>query len=443
MSIDFNELLPTFIEESLENIEEMEEALSKLDLKDIHAEDINKMFRSVHTIKGNSTIFKISAINDLAKTLENLLDNIRKKTLEMEKQHLDLLLKSSDCLRSMLLEIKKSGKTEGECAKVLITALIEANKNSSDSPKIETQTAEIETEKTSKESQGWTISFIPKADTLKRGNHPENIFRALKALGNLEISCDHSRCPEFSEFIPTECYLSWRLKLLGDVPGKDIQEILAWCTEESEVKLELLAPEVLEKPAEEQISLAPAITSIRVATEKIDSLMNTAEALVLTESVLKQITKELGSKILRKFSDNLEDLEQHSRRLQETILRMRMVPIAFAINRFPRMVLELSKQLEKEIEFKISGEQTEIDKTMVEKITDPLMHLIRNAIDHGIESPIEREKNKKKKKGSIELNSYQSGNNIIIDIKDDGAGLHAEKLEPLPLRKDLFQKKKY
>jgi two-component system chemotaxis sensor kinase CheA len=442
MSIDFNELLPTFIEESLENIEEMEEALSKLDLKDIHAEDINKMFRSVHTIKGNSTIFKISAINDLAKTLENLLDNIRKKTLKMEKQHLDLLLKSSDCLRSMLLEIKKSGKTEGECAKALITAFIEANKNSSDSPKIETQTAEMETEKTSKENQGWTISFIPKADTLKRGNHPENIFRALKALGNLEISCDHSRCPEFSEFIPTECYLSWRLKLLGDVSGKDIQEILAWGTEESEVKLELLASEVLEKPAEEQISLAPAITSIRVATEKIDSLMNTAEALVLTESVLKQITKELGSKMLRKFSDNLEDLEQHSRRLQETILRMRMVPIAFAINRFPRMVLELSKQLEKEIEFKISGEQTEIDKTMVEKITDPLMHLIRNAIDHGIESPIEREKNKKKKKGSIELNSYQSGNNIIIDIKDDGAGLHAEKIRAVAIKKGLISKEK-
>ena len=137
MSIDFNELLPTFIEESLENVEEMEVALSKLDLKNIHAEDVNQMFRSVHTIKGNSTIFKFSAINELAKTLENLLENIRKKTVEMKKQHLDLLLKSSDCLRSMLLEIRKSGKTEGECAKRLITALIEANKNNSDLSKTE------------------------------------------------------------------------------------------------------------------------------------------------------------------------------------------------------------------------------------------------------------------------------------------------------------------
>ena len=270
MSIDFNELLPTFIEESLENVEEMEVALSKLDLKNIHAEDVNQMFRSVHTIKGNSTIFKFSAINELAKTLENLLENIRKKTVEMKKQHLDLLLKSSDCLRSMLLEIRKSGKTEGECAKRLITALIEANKNNSDLSK---------TEKTSTETQGWVISFVPKADTLERGNHPENIFGTLKSLGNLEISCDYSRCPEFSEFIPTECYLSWTLKLLGDVPEKDIQEILAWGTEGSEIKLDLLAPDMLEKPAEEEISLAPAITSIRVATEKIDSLMPIADSI--------------------------------------------------------------------------------------------------------------------------------------------------------------------
>lgn len=442
MSIDLNQLLPTFIEESLENVEEMEEALLKLDLTDIHAKKINQIFRSVHTIKGNSTIFKFSAINDLAKTLENFLDNIRNKTLKVEQQHLNLLLKSSDCFRSMLLEIKKSGKIEGEYAKKLTTALIELNNNSNDYSKIEMQAGEIEAEKTNENNQGWTISFEPKTDTLKRGNHPENLFIALKALGNVEINCNHSQCPEFSEFLPTECYLSWKLRLLKDVPKKDIQDVLAWVTEESEIKLDRLSLGVLEKPEEELTSLAPVITSIRVATEKIDSLMNTIEELVVTESILRQITKELGSKILRKFSDNLEDLEQHSRRLQETILRMRMVPIAFAINRFPRMVAELAKKFGKEIEFKISGEQTEIDKTMVEKITDPLMHLIRNAIDHGIESPREREKNKKKRTGVIELSSYQSGNNIIIDIKDDGSGLHAEKIREVSIKKGIVSKDK-
>lgn len=308
MSIDLKQLLPTFIEESLENVEEMEEALLKLDVADINIEAINQIFRSVHTIKGNSTIFKFSAINELAKTLENLLDSIRKKTITVEQQHLDLLLKSSDRLRNMLLAIKEKGALE-------------------------------------------------KTDT-----HKTNVI--------------------------------------------------------------------------------PAITSIRVSTEKIESLMNTAEELVITESILKQITKELGSRAFRKLSDHLEDLEQHSRRLQEVILRMRMIPIAFAINRFPRMVKELAEQEGKEIEFKISGEQTEIDKTMVEKITDPLMHLIRNAIDHGIEKPAEREKNKKNRMGVIELNSYQSGNNIIIDIKDNGIGLDAKKIKEVAIKKGILSEEK-
>jgi two-component system chemotaxis sensor kinase CheA len=442
MSIDLKQLLPTFIEESLENIEEMEEALLKLDLKDINAEAINQIFRSVHTIKGNSTIFKLSAINDLAKTLETLLDSVRKKIIIVEQQHLNVLLKSSDCLRNMLLEIKEKGETEGQCSKELITALVELNENSRNHSGNEVQAEKIKTNETSEKIQGWTINFTPKSDTLKRGNRPENIFGALKALGNLEINCDYSQCPSLSNLIPTECYLSWKLKLLGDIPKKDIQDILAWGTEESEITLDLIKSSVLTKLVEERISFAPAMTSIRVSTEKIESLMNTAEELVITESILKQITKELGSKMLRKFSDNLEDLEQHSRRLQEIILRMRMVPIAFAINRFPRMVLELAKQEGKEIELKISGEQTEIDKTMVEKITDPLMHLIRNAIDHGIEQPTERAKNKKSGTGVIELNSYQSGNNIIIDIKDNGTGLDAKKIKEVAIKKRLISEEK-
>lgn len=443
MSINLEQLLPTFIEESLENVEEMEEALLKLDTADLHAEDINQVFRAVHTIKGNSTIFKFSAINDLAKVLENLLDSIRKQTLQMEEQHLNLLLKASDCLRNMLLEIRKNGTVAGEAAKELITALIASNQNNSDVLEKTTLIEKKEVKNSDQKNAGWIIHFSPKSDTLQRGNHPENIFRELGALGHLEITCDYSRCPELSECTPTECYLSWHLKLLEDVSKNRIQDILAWGAEESEIRLEHLNSKVLEKSTAEKIGLvstSASISSIRIATEKIDALMNIAEGLVTTESVLKQMTEELDSKILRKFIDNLEDLEQHSRNFQETILRMRMIPIAFAINRFPRMVLELAKQLGKEIEFRISGEQTEIDKTIVEKITDPLMHLIRNSIDHGIELPIEREKNKKNRIGIIELNSYQSGNNIIIDIKDDGAGLDAKKIRECAIKKGMVPK---
>lgn len=344
----------------------------------------------------------------------------------------------------MLLEIKEKGTIDSECAKELIVNLSNINK------RIEAENKEVKfiendtknTALSSQENIGWIINYIPKPDTLKRGNHPENIFSELKELGKLEIICDYSRSPEFFQFNPTECYLSWKLKLFGDIKQHTVQEILMWGTEESEIKIDPMEHKILERRAEGRVKLSFPITSIRVPTEKIDTIMNTVEELVITESVLKQITQELDAKTLRKFSDNLDDLEQHSRRLQEVILRMRMVPISFAINRFPGMVLELAKNLGKKIEFKISGEETEIDKTMVEKITDPLMHLIRNAIDHGIESPEDREKKGKKISGTIELVAYQSGNNIIVDIKDDGAGLNSKKIMESAISKGIVSEDK-
>jgi chemotaxis protein histidine kinase CheA len=301
MSIDLKQLLPSFIEESLENLAEMEEGLLKLDPVRVNLDSINQIFRAVHTLKGNSAIFQFSEIGALAKDLENLLDKLRKQSVPLEQQHIVFLLQSTDKLKNLLLALKDGG-----------------------------------TKKTTK-----------------------------------------------SETI-----------------------------------------------------------SIRVATEKIDNLMNAVESLVITESVLKEITKDLDSKLLRKFNENLDMLDQNSRRLQDVVLRMRMIPIAFAINRFPRMVQEISKKLGKEIELKTSGAQTEIDKTMVEKITDPLMHLIRNAIDHGIETPSEREKKGKTRTGTITLVTYQAGNNIVIDLTDDGGGLNTKRIQEVAIQKGIILKEK-
>lgn len=338
MPIDLQQLLPTFIEESLENVEEMEECLLAIDLQAVDLERVNKIFRAVHTLKGNSKIFNFPIIGDFAHVVESFLDQVRQGSEALKPETLDLLLKSSDCLGKMLLDIKEQQSTDGGCA-------LELKKDF------------------------------------------ENIAKALV-----------------------------RDSALGETAQKG-----AVIKTEDKIK-----------------KTSSNITSIRVATEKIDSIVNTIEELIIIESVLKQSTAHLDLKLLRKFQETLDDLAYNSRRLQEGVLQMRMVPLSFAINRFPRMVLDVSQKLGKTVELVISGEQTEIDKTMVDKITDPLMHLIRNAIDHGIESKEEREKQGKNIIGRIQLNAYQSGNNIVIDVIDDGGGLNADKIRASAIAKGII-----
>jgi two-component system chemotaxis sensor kinase CheA len=174
--------------------------------------------------------------------------------------------------------------------------------------------------------------------------------------------------------------------------------------------------------------IAPASSSIRVDISKVDSLINMVGELVITQSMLSMLGQELTMDRIEQMQDGLEQLERHTRELQESVMLIRMVPINFAFNRFPRMVHDLSVKLGKKIDLKMSGENTEVDKTVIEKIGDPLVHLIRNSLDHGIESPAARLEAGKPEAGTIELNAYHKGGSIIIEVKDDGCGLPKDKI---------------
>lgn len=201
------------------------------------------------------------------------------------------------------------------------------------------------------------------------------------------------------------------------------------------------APKPADKPAAAQAAgkkPAGESGSIRVGIDKVDTLINMVGELVITQSMLNQLGEDFTMARVEKLREGLTELERHTRELQENVMRIRMLPISFSFNRFPRLVHDLSSKLNKKVELKLSGESTELDKTVMEKIGDPLVHLVRNSLDHGIESPDIRKAAGKPETGILHLNAYHQGGNIVIEIHDDGAGLNAERIKAKALEKGLI-----
>jgi two-component system chemotaxis sensor kinase CheA len=292
------------------------------------------------------------------------------------------------------------------------------------------------------------------------------LFRALQELGELRVETDVSQLPPLAEMEPDSCYLSWTLELRGDVPRDRISEIFEWLEGDCELEITMLSDEKSAKdtsadaapesgksvlPTDGSIfSPAPTIStpsdrrtgsdrrsgaerrkesaSIRVSIEKIDALINTVGELVITQSMLSQLGENFDIKKLDKLRDGLDQLERNTHELQESVMSIRMLPMSFAFSRFPRLVHDLSQQLGKKTELQMTGEQTELDKTVLEKIGDPLIHLVRNSLDHGIETPEIRIAAGKPETGIVRLSAFHQGGNIVIEISDDGAGINKERL---------------
>ena len=322
-------------------------------------------------------------------------------------------------------------------------------------------------------SANWNIHFKPEEDVLRTGNEPLRIIRELADYGELTSVADVSAVPSWSSMNPESCYLGWDLVLSDTATKEQIDEAFEWVVDESDLIITQGAAVISESVTEVQAGIeivaepelvqpssvaaiepvvetaAPATpepietavetkkpakkansesASIRVGIDKIDSLINMVGELVITQSMLGQLGSEFKMDSLPKLIEGLGQLEQNTRELQESVMRIRMLPISFAFSRFPRMVRDLGKRLEKNIELVLEGETTELDKTVMEKIGDPLVHLVRNSVDHGIEMPADRLAAGKSDTGLITLNAYHQGGNIVIDIIDDGKGLDKKRL---------------
>ena len=313
----------------------------------------------------------------------------------------------------------------------------------------------------------WEITFRPYPELFARGNDPLRMMRELSELGQLESTVDVSALPAFTALEPQSCYLAWNLVLTADVAESDIRQVFEWAEGDCDLQIKLpgappaavaveaapvavpveiiaavvmapppppppvaAAPPKLEAVAKPDAPIEKVADSgsIRVSVEKIDELMNTVGELVITQAMLSQLGSKLEGPTAEKLRGGLAQLERNMRELQESVMRVRMLPINVVFSRFPRMVRDLAQRLGKQVELKLTGEQTELDKTVLEKIGDPLVHLVRNSIDHGIESPDKRTAAGKSPSGTVHLDACHRGGNIAVEVSDDGGGLDKSRI---------------
>lgn len=460
MSIDIAQFHQVFFEESFEGLEVMESSLLDLEIGQPDSEAINTIFRAAHSIKGGSGTFGFSAIGEFTHVLETLLDEMRNGTRDVTREAVDVLLLAVDSLREMLSAARDGADFDAN-AVAEVHAKLERQLAIGGS-QADTGTAQPTPAAEATEAGGsgdWTIVFAPHPNLFATGNDPVRILRELRALGRSEIEADLSQLPEYAEFDPETSYTRWTITLDGSIEERAIREVFEWVEDDADISLSRAAAEPAVAASEENdndAAAAPVVaavpdaeerrtgedrrsadrragggnaaaSSIRVDIGKVDSLINLVGELVITQSMLGQLD-DPQTVDFEKLREGLAQLERNTRELQESVMRIRMLPISFSFNRFPRLVRDLSTKLGKEVELKIVGEQTELDKTVLEKIADPLVHLVRNALDHGIEKPDVRTEAGKSRCGTLTLAARHEGGNIVIEISDDGAGLDAEKL---------------
>lgn len=488
MSIDLSEFHDIFFEECTEGLSVMENGLLSLD-NGTDVEEINSIFRAAHSIKGGGASFGFSSISEFTHVMETLLDEMRDGRREVTREIVDLLLESVDVLRDMVA----AARDEEECDQQR-TEVVKAGLERILSGKDETPSGDAPTENSAPAGNlvptdcalgGWKIEFKPSVDMLKGGNDPARIFRELESLGKYSVDTDTSALPNLLELDPCSSYLSWTIQLETEAEESVIREFFSWVEDESELTITplsvlsddastvesavaVVSPEVEaqatsspvptehknEKPVE-AANAKPAVKktpksksasskeggSIRVGIDKVDALINMVGELVITQSMLSQISSNLQESHpagIEKLVDGVTQLERNTRELQESVLQIRMLPISFSFSRFPRLVRDLSKNMGKNIELKMTGEHTEVDKNVLEKIGDPLVHLVRNSLDHGIETPDIRAAKGKPEVGILELCAYHEGGDIIIKVIDDGAGLNRDRILTKALEKGLI-----
>lgn len=473
MEIDLSQFHQVFFEESFEGLDIMEQELLSLE-EDSDKENINTIFRAAHSIKGGSATFNFKEVAEFTHVMETLLDEMREGQRPVVTSTVDLLLKSVDCLRGMLDRIQ-DGEAVGDSHIDLVNYFNELLSGESVDVSLDEKNIADVTDNTNDNGGHWLIEFIPESHILETGNEPLRMLRELKSFGSLDIKANTDKVPDFDDLKPESCYLSWELKLDAEVEKETIAEVFEWVEDECKLSIQSMSEETKAPAPEPQPEQTPKIekatkadnlkpvptaqkmvpikaekeapvvkkptstASIRVGIDKVDTLIDLVGELVITQSMLSEVGENFDISKLNQLMTGLSELEQNTRELQESVMRIRMLPIGFVFNRMPRMVRDLSAQLSKKIILEIKGESTELDKTVMEQIGDPLTHLVRNAIDHGIETTEQRLAAGKSEEGTLTLNAFHQGGNIVIEIVDDGGGINPDIIYRKAVEKGLLE----
>ncbi|TAL86775.1 MAG: chemotaxis protein CheA [Rhodanobacter sp.] len=466
-AVDLTQFHKTFFEESHEGLDAMESALLALDAGSIDTELVHTIFRSAHSIKGGAATFGFADVAAFTHVAESLLEEVRSERRAVDPQLVDMLLRSVDCLRVMLRRSSAGqpvADAESDALRAELLRLVSGEVEAASPPTTDTVSA----------VSGWKIDFSALPHLLQTGNDPLRLFRELQQLGRLEVVrvfLVEGTPATLADVDPAQCYMGWELHLHAAVARADIDAVFDWldgdcvldvsplptaeapaqdtpvqatdttAAPQADVAAQAVVAGATDTPVQvvrETPAASAETSSIRVDIDKIDGLINMMGELVITQSMLSEIGENFQLSQLAILREGLAQLERNTRELQESVMRIRMLPIGSIFNRFPRLVRDLERKLDKRVKLELHGEHTELDKTVLEKIGDPLVHLVRNAIDHGLESPSRRKAVGKSETGTLKLNAYHEGSNIVVQISDDGAGLNRDAITAKALQNGLI-----
>jgi two-component system, chemotaxis family, sensor kinase CheA len=468
MSIDLRQFHASFFSESLEGLDAAEANLLRLESGERSPELLNAIFRAVHSIKGAAGSLGFPEIGRFTHEFEYVLDDLRRGEFEPDAEAADTMLACVDHVRYMLRAAQAEKPHDAARDTVLLERLAELRE----------ATAQTESKKPVKKTPAQApaaaaacrIRFRPGPGFFASGNDALKLFRVLDSMGSLTVRADVSALPAPGKFDPEKCYLAWDLELRTERERQEVADVFGWVEDDCEVVLDG-APEekkqektpaaaAEEKPkaperrgddrrrnerrverrrAEDiDAPLQARSDTLHVGRAKLDALMNAVGELVITKTILKQVLSELVHDGAGRLDEAMQELDHHARDLQESVMAIRMQPMSFAFGRFPRLVRDLCQASGKLVQLRVSGEASELDSTVIEKLVDPLTHLVRNALDHGVEAPAERVAAGKLETATLTLHAEHRGGNIEIVVGDDGRGINRPRVKEKALELGLI-----
>ncbi|WP_404452642.1 chemotaxis protein CheA [Virgibacillus necropolis] len=466
--MDTTQYLDVFIDESNEHLESLYKQLLALEKNPTEKSIIGEIFRSAHTLKGMSATMGYNDLANLTHQLENVFDGIRYEKITIKTETMDILFEAVDHLNAMVESIGSGGDGKRNVEQIIdflkkvekgdqavAATKSKASEKTEVTNSLETISAldefelSILNESAERGYTNYEITVQLREDCLLKGARVFMIFEVLEKLGEV-IKSE----PPVNELEEENFEYSFTVLFISESFKNDIESSINKVSEVEKVVVHPFSVQSYKEKqtdnveAEEQVSSAleeksdtPTVTkkntskTIRVNIDRLDILMNLFEELVIDRGRLEQISTELNHNDLQ---DTVERMSRVSSDLQNIILTMRMVPVDQVFSRFPRMIRQLARDLSKNVEIEIVGAETELDRTVIDEIGDPLVHLIRNAMDHGIEAPNDRKKKGKPEQGTIKLQAYHSGNHVFIEISDDGAGINKDKVLNKAISNDVI-----
>lgn len=488
-----------FIEEFCLEAEELlsgvEDAVLDIEEHPGDREAVNRLFRAMHTIKGSGSMFGFDAVAEFTHHVETVLDNVRSGAVPVSKTLIDLILASRDQITAMIAETKggtPADPREGEQIIASLKALLpfdgteslvqKCPRNASDDAFASSSGPENEVV--------YRIRLSPEADIFSAGMDPAMLLYDLADIGACTFVPRTEKVPDLEDLSPESCYLFWDIMLTTTRGINAVRDVFIFVEDKCEIVIEALEEKIATSPEEsvpgqgdilveqegsegkilsdefythktmgerpvesdalfgeklesslpEQTVVAKmhkssTSSTVRVPSDRLDKLINLVGELVITQARLTQVASARDD---AELGESVEEIERLTGELRDSVLNIRMMPIGTIFNKFRRLVRDLSSQLNKNVELVTKGAETELDKTVLERLDEPLVHLIRNSLDHGIEPPDLRELKGKPRKGTIVLSAAHKGTNVVITIQDDGAGLDAEAIRRKAVEKGVI-----